>query len=928
MTSTVLLTGATGSLGAQIARRLLARGDLDLYVLVRSEDETSARARLRREWWDWEDLRDAASARVRAVSGDVSKPRLGLSDTTYAELTARLTHIIHAAADVRLFEPLESLRTVNALGTRHALDLARAAHADHGLERFTHVSTAYVAGRCDGLVTEDELTDRHGFSSPYERSKYEAELLVRQAGDELPVSVFRPSMIVGDSRTGAIRTFNTIYYPLRLYLTGRMSVVSAKRSLRVNLVPVDYVADAIARLTFDPAASGLTFCLTPPPEDTPTLGEVADFTRRWAAESMHLKLPRARYVPGTTLAAKALKLLRDPELATVSRLLPYFERQPRFARTNTDKLLGPYPHRWEEILPSVLGYAVHHSFWHRSSRTPCEQLLFRLQSRRKPVVYHDLVEGRDIVRTAAEVREEIVTIIGALRALGVRKGDRVAMAGLNSTRYLSILTACGLTGVVSTPLFATCPPAEVDELLQDSGARLLLVGAPEMLRRVDDVRFDGPVVSFCRDESSLAEVRRDVTRWEEFVTLGKGGADTAPEPVAMDDIATLYYTSGTTGKAKGVAYQHHQLRWLGETLASTWSWRARNRWGSYLSYLPMNHVVEGIIATYSPYYVPAALDLYYLEDFADLREALVRVRPTIFFSVPRFFEKVRASVLENSLYQRYRAMPEGLRRRRTRAVIRQGLLHKTGLSGCKELMVGSAPSSRELLEFFRDLGVEVHDAYGLTEAPLVAMNRLRHNRLGTSGRLLPGTEMRVGEDGELQFRGPQVASGYYKEGKVEPFPEGWLATGDTGAIDSDGYLTLNGRKKDLIVTSYGANIAPAPVEAVLRAIPGVSEAMLVGDSRPYCAALLWMEEPEWHPVAGRRVDEAMGRINANLSHPEQVKRWVVLSGCLTVENGGLTGSMKVKRAAVAERLAEVIEALYADRPAPGVLHRQGAPKTG
>lgn len=922
------MTGATGSLGAQIARRLLARGDLDLCVLVRAGDDAAARDRLRREWWDWQDLRGAAVARVDVVSGDVSKPRLGLSDTSYAQLAARLTHIIHAAADVRLFEPLESLRAVNVEGTRQALELARAAHADHGLERFAHVSTAYVAGKCSGLVAEEDLTDRYGFCSPYEQSKYEAELLVRGAGDGLPVSVFRPGMIVGDSQTGAIRTFNTLYYPLRLYLTGRMSLASAKPSLRVNLVPVDYVAGAIAQLAFDPAAAGLTVCLTPPPEDTPTLGEVADFTRRWAAEHMALELPRPRYVPGLARAARALKLLRDPELANVSRLMPYFQQQPQFARANTDKLLGAYPHRWQSIMAPLLDYAVHYSFWHRTNRTPCEQLLFRLESRRKPVTYHDLFEGREIVRPAAEMRSEILTVLGALRALGVRKGDRVAVAGLNSTRYLSILVGSGLSGAVSTPLYATCPPAEVDELIEDSGSRVLFIGAPEMLRRVEELRFRGPVISFCRDRPGLTAVSgRDVMKWEDFLALGRDGADTTPGFVAMDDFATLYYTSGTTGRAKGVMYQNHQLRWLGETLASTWSWRERNRWGSYLSYLPMNHVVEGIIAAYSPYYVPATLDLYYLEDFAELREALVKVKPTIFFSVPRFFEKVRASVLENGLYQRYRAMPEGVRRRRARAVIRRGLLRKTGLTGCKELMVGSATSSPDLLQFFRDLGIEVHDAYGLTEAPLVSMNRLKHNRLGTSGRLLPGTEMRVGEDGELQFRGPQVATGYYKNGGVEPFPEGWLATGDTGALDPDGYLKLGGRKKDLIVTSYGANIAPAPVEAELRAIPGVAEAMLIGESRPYCAALLWMEEPGWHPDTGKRIDDAVARINANLAHPEQVKRWAVLPGCLTVENGCLTCSMKVKRAAVAERLADVVEALYGDQAPADVLHCQGAPRT-
>ena len=234
---------------------------------------------------------------MQVLAGDVAQARLGLSEDDYAGLVAGLTHIVHTAADLRVNAPIAELRKTNLQGTEHVLELAQAAQADHGLARYSHVSTAYVAGGRTGPVPEDALTDAYGFSCAYEFSKYEGERLVQAARADLPISVFRPGMIVGDSATGEIKTFNTLYFPLRLYLGGRLPLMPASRTQPVNLVPVDYVAEAIVRLTLEPEAAGLNFHLTAPYATLPQTGELVAFVRAWAREQLGLRLPRPVFLP-------------------------------------------------------------------------------------------------------------------------------------------------------------------------------------------------------------------------------------------------------------------------------------------------------------------------------------------------------------------------------------------------------------------------------------------------------------------------------------------------------------------------------------------------------------------------------------------------------------------------------------------------------
>jgi len=926
----VLLTGATGFLGAQIARRLLHEEEATIIALVRGDNDAAAAHRLARGWWDWPELAAAAGqgTRVEVVAGDVSSPSLGLDGATYARLVERITHIIHSAADLRFGAPLGEMRRTNLQGTANMLDLARAVQRDHGLHRYAQVSTAYVAGARSGAIAEADLVGAYGFTNTYELSKYESERLVQAAKAELPISVFRPGMIAGGSDTGEIRTFNTFYFPLRLYMTGRLRVVPASRSLLVNIVPVDYVADAVVRLTFHPGAEGLNFHLTAPTEMLPQVDELLAFVRSWAREHLGVRLPRSVFVPltlphpryrpdqGGAEGSQALAnapALRSSELGGLLTLLPYFGERKRFQRDNVDRLLGPYTLEWREYLPRLLAYAVDQGFMHRSDRTVHEQLLARLRSKRRPVTYFDIVEGNVIRRSAGDMRREIAMATGGLSALGVRAGDRVAIVGLNSTRYLALDAAIGLVGAVSVPLYYTSPPAEIDHILVASGARLLLIGAPATMERLGEIQTNLPVISFCR-ELVPAQPGREVVSWETFLALGAGAPAPRQAPVGFGDLATLRFTSGTTGRPKGVSFQHQHLRWMGQTVASLLSWRARNREVSYVSFLPMNHVVEGILATYSPYYLPAALNIYFLEDLRQVQAVLPRLRPTIFFSVPRIFEKIWEALEQNPVGRLYASLSDGLPKRALGALLRRQTLTRTGLGRCEQLITGCAPCGEELLRRFRDLGIEIHNAYGMTEAPLVTMNRLGANRLGTVGEPLPQTEIRLADDGEVLVKGPQVMAGYFDQQAggeaARPFLDGWLRTGDLGYLTPEGSLVLTGRKKALFKTSYGKYVQPAKVEALLREIPGVGEAMLVGDERPYCVALLWAQSARLDADAGQRIDHLVGRTNHHLSHPEQVKRWAVLANDLSIEAGDLTANLKLRRQAVAQRLEGVVSGLY------------------
>ncbi|MGD1060007.1 MAG: AMP-binding protein [Methanomassiliicoccales archaeon] len=901
MSRVVFVTGATGFLGTEAIVRLL-RQDCVVAALVRGKDQQEADLRLRRAWWDFRELSEAIGSKVRIIRGDVKK-ELVCSDQADREwLVKNVTHVLHTAADLRLDAPQAELDETNVKGTLNILQLAEEIRKDHGLEMFAHVSTAYVAGALSGLVDEESFDPNVVVQNNYERSKLRGEVEVRSRMDRLPIAILRPGMVVGDSGTGRIRTFNTIYYPLRLYLTGRLRFIPVSSSMKINLVPIDDVADSTVRLMFSPDAKGKTFHLVAPDDKLPTIGELVNEARKWAKASLNVDLPSPIFFPmPERMTALLIRSASRGEASNLSLLTPYFSEKRRFSRANVDRLVGPYKLEWREFLPHLLDYAAYTGFLHRTGRTVHEQVVYRLKRERRRIDCGEIVERKIAPVESDALRSDMLCAASALGKLSVVKGDRVAVVGWNSTRYLTIDVAIGLIGAVSVPLYYTSPPADIAELVQASGAKVLFIGTDELLARSEEIGCCTKIVSFCRSPKP----KKGIVGWEEFLDTGEA-EEIDLAPVGPDDLATIRYTSSTTGKAKGVTFCHRHLLYMAESMVSLPSWKARHSPVRYLSYLPMNHVVEGILATYAPYYAPTSVDIHFLEEFKGLRDALPLVRPTIFFSVPRFYEKLWDSIRASNHGEKALRQGSGSFRRR---LVGRTALRRAGLDECDHLIVGSGPMGIDILSDLSRLGIEVHNAYGLTEAPLVTLNREGRNRIGSVGEPLPMTEVRTAEDDEVLVRGPQVTPGYHDYEGEQPFRDGWLLTGDLGRVEG-GYLFLEGRKKELIKTSYGKFVSPMRVESMLRDSPLVSEALLIGEGRPYCIALLW-PEGKWDAKTADEIDRMVKEVNSRLSQPERARRWAVAKGDLSVERGELTANLKLRRRVVEERYFSLISSMYA-----------------
>lgn len=881
----IFITGATGHLGMEITRCLLTTDIDKVFALVRDASALTV-----------------ADERVVAVKGDITKSDLGLSAETVAMLRQQsITHVVHCAAETSIKKSRHELWEINVRGTENVV---RTIGAICGEEcRFAYISTAYVAGRQSGVIMEDAPLAKR-FYTHYEESKAEAEMIVRNS--RLPWIILRPGMIVGHSKTGFTRNFNTVYYVLKQLLQGKMHILPVSSRQTVNIIPVDYVAQKTVELLFNPDVTGKTFHLTMPHEALPTVGELVDATCQWAETNLNVHIGKPRCIPLPMLSKiGALCNIRgirhNSMLGNILALMPYFCDEHIFDRTNTASLppKGEEPDwRWQQWLPSMLEFACRHNFMQITNRSIFEQAMIRRASRHYPITYYN-IRAHEIEQVSGDEMNTLVRqIAGILLSYNIKPGDRIAVTGINCTEQAAIDCAIGLVGAVSVPIYYTAPAKEVEDLLQRSGASLFFVGDERMMGQLKDVDLDISVITFANvvttsgHTQSLQSLLKSPTAHEGGAKVYKGSA-----------LATIRYTSGTTGDPKGVMFLFDQLKWMGEVLTNLLPWNDRNKEMRYLSFLPMSHVVEGILASYAPYCMLCRVKFYYLNDFAMLTKALPKVRPTVFFSVPRFYEKLWGQIENNPLGWRYIGMDDGVLRRIVGFILRKAVLRKAGLNRCSQLIVGSAPMSEALLQKFRQLGIEIHNAYGQTEAPLITINRLGNNRIPSIGTPLPETTIRVADDGELIVDGPQVAMGYYHLDS-DTFADGVLHTGDLGETDADGFVFIRGRKKDMLITSYGKNINCSKVEQRLTDIDCVTNAVLVGEQRPYCTALLWAEGD----TSG--LQEAIDEMNKTLSHPEQVKRWCVVEKPLSIKNGELTPNLKVRRNIVWEHFRKEADALY------------------
>jgi long-chain acyl-CoA synthetase len=534
---------------------------------------------------------------------------------------------------------------------------------------------------------------------------------------------------------------------------------------------------------------------------------------------------------------------------------------------------------------------------------------------------------------------EVVEVAKGLVAAGVRPGDRVAL--LSRTRYEWTLVdyAIWWAGAVTVPIYETSSVEQVAWILADSGAVAAVVESAQHLGRVDEARSQAPGLQhvWTIDEGGLEELRSGASRVDD-ATL-----EESRSTLTSSSVATLIYTSGTTGRPKGCCLTHGNFRAeLGGALERLPELFGREG-ASTLLFLPLAHVFARIIQVGA---IRSGARLGHTADVKDLVADLGEYQPTFVLAVPRVFEKVFNSASTKAYADGKgpifdRAVATAIAYSRAQDATRRGRPRRPGvalrarhalfdrlvygrlreaLGGHAEWAIsGGAPLGDRLAHFYRGIGVTVLEGYGLTETTAaLCVNTPTDQRIGTVGRPFPDTEVRVADDGELLFRGPQVFTGYWQDEEASRAaldPEGWFATGDLGDVDEDGYVRITGRKKEIIVTAGGKNVAPAVLEDRVRAHPYVSQCLVVGDGKPFIAALVTIDREGWtgsldDPELESAVQQAVDDANSLVSQAESIRKFVILEDDWTEDNGYLTPSFKVKRTAVLRDLHDTVEALF------------------
>ncbi len=577
----------------------------------------------------------------------------------------------------------------------------------------------------------------------------------------------------------------------------------------------------------------------------------------------------------------------------------------------------------------------------------------------RPVATRVRREGRWVELSYRELAERVQAASLGLRELGLADGDRVAILSENRPEWAITDFACLAARCTDVPIYPTLPARQVDYILRDSGAVAVLVSSVAQLEKILAIRAQLPalrhVIAFDADARAPG-----VLPFDDLVACGRSAAGRHPDwqtralSASPDDLATLIYTSGTTGDPKGVMLTHGNIASNVTTCVSLFRFVEGDE---CLSFLPLSHIFERMFGHYSMFY--AGVTINYAGSIDTVAADMQDRRPTMMASVPRLYEKIYSRVLDSvragSASQRRifewarRVGEEWVDRRLAGAPIPPRLAlqrlvadrlvfaklrARTG-GRIRFFISGGAPLSAEIAKFFCAAGMPILEGYGLTEtSPVMAVNTFGHTKLGTVGRPIPDVEIRIAEDGEIVTRGPNVMCGYY--GKPQATgeavdAEGWFHTGDIGVIDAEGYLRITDRKKDLIVTAGGKNIAPQPIENLAKRSKYVSNAVMLGDRRPFPIMLIVPNAEPLRAWAARhglpaddvarlvampdvhtKVEREVRKTLRDLAQFEMPKKFLLLPRDFSVEGGELTPTLKVRRRIVEERHKAAIEALYAE----------------
>jgi long-chain acyl-CoA synthetase len=563
--------------------------------------------------------------------------------------------------------------------------------------------------------------------------------------------------------------------------------------------------------------------------------------------------------------------------------------------------------------------------------------------------------------TWREYAEGVRRAANGLLAIGLSPGDRVSLISLNRPEWHEADLAIMSLGGITVPIYVTNSPQQLAYIAGHSDSRAILVENAGQLEKVIKTRTELPaltkVIVF-----DPAGVKLDdfVMSWEQLLSNGfKYGSDKPKayeEAIAAlkpEDLATLVYTSGTTGPPKGAMLTHANIVWTCGALNKVLTVSPDER---KLSYLPLSHIAERMVGHFTHLY--GGGETWFAQSIDTLREDLQACKPTIFFGVPRVWEKFHAGIvaLLESLPEEQRDMAQqalqlGLKRVEAQQAgtslppeleekyqeadgklfaLARGAL---GLDKAWGLVSGAAPINAEVLRFFHAIGLPVAEVYGQTEdnGP-TSINPPDRIKIGTVGPPIPGVEVKIAEDGEVLVRGGNVGPGYYKNDEATRElidAEGFMHSGDIGEFDSDGYLRITDRKKDLIITAAGKNIAPQVLENMLKYSPWISQVVIIGDRRPFLTALITLDQEKVtqfaeqksipfsdfaelsrHPDIRQLIEIAVAETNEQLARVEQIKKWIVLERDFLQEHDEMTPTMKVRRKAITEKYADTIEGMY------------------
>jgi long-chain acyl-CoA synthetase len=554
------------------------------------------------------------------------------------------------------------------------------------------------------------------------------------------------------------------------------------------------------------------------------------------------------------------------------------------------------------------------------------------------------------------LRERVMAVSGALRSWGIGKGDRVAILSENRPQWTIADFASLLIGAVTVPIYVTQTAEQTAYILRDSGARVLFLSSEAQLRKVLSIRGQtGLEKLVVMDAVEGADAVR-MSEMESSAGASSGaGLDTLQAmagAVSPDNLATIIYTSGTTGTPKGVMLTHGNMA---SNISCSLAEFPVKQGDVSISFLPLSHVTARHVDFALLY---RGVTLAHLAVVNDLPRALLEVKPTFFVSVPRVYEKIhfqtehKAQGFPNSTFYNW-ALSVGKEHRAevlagTKPTSKSWKLAdrvlyskvRAGMGGRLEIFIsGGAPLGRELAEWYAAIGILIHEGYGLTEtSPVIAVNTPLTHKMGTVGKPLPNLEVRIAEDGEILVRGPSVFKQYWNKPKEtqEAFVNGWFKTGDIGNLDTDGFLSITDRKKDLIKTSGGKFIAPQPIENSLKHNAMVAEAAVVGEKHKFPSVIIspnfpllegWARSHELpfasrqelvaHPEVRALYEGIVDDLNRNLARYEKLKRVLLVADEFTAESGTLTASMKLRRRVVEEHYRQQIEEMYAEAEASG-----------